>query len=224
MRPKKILIAVPMLKTVVADFTTSLIGAMQNTDGVPCLYAPVVDTLVWNARNKLMITAMEKGCDYIMWFDSDMTFENDTILKMIRHMEEGYDFVSGLYFSRVAPVRPVISKELIWERKENGDVLNNANLYWNYPKDEVFEIAASGFGCVMMKTEIILKAAEYFNESPFNPLPQMGEDYSCCWRLSQMGVKMYCDSSIKCGHVGYFTYTEDTYLKEMERYGRENSD
>ena len=220
MRPKKILLAVPMLKTVVADFTTSLIGAMQNTDGIPCLYAPVVDTLVWNARNKLMITAMQKECDHIMWFDSDMVFEPDTILRLIRHMEEGYDFMSGLYFSRVLPIRPVVSKELTWERDENGDIVNDTRMYWDYPQNDVFEIAACGFGCLMMKTEIILKAAEYFNESPFNPLPQMGEDYSCCWRLKQMGVKMYCDSSIKCGHVGYHTYTEEDYIRAMERAGK----
>ena len=97
MRPTKILIAVPMLKTVVAEFTTSLIGVLSNAGGIPCIYSPVVETLVWNARNKLMLKALETGCDYIMWFDSDMVFAPDTLTRMLKFIDDGHDMVTGVY-------------------------------------------------------------------------------------------------------------------------------
>jgi hypothetical protein len=37
-----------------------------------------------------------------------------------------------------------------------------------------------------------------------------GEDISFCLRVKELGKKMYCDSSVKMGHVGQFVYDEDS--------------
>ena len=47
---------------------------------------------------------------------------------------------------------------------------------------------------------------------PFDPATQIGEDLACCLRVRDLGVKMHCDSRVKCGHVGTLIYDEKVYL------------
>ena len=139
------------------------------------------------------------------------------LLKLMEDAEQGMDYVCGLYFKRTLPTNPVIAKTITWERDSKTGVVNHgAELYLDYPKDQVFEIAGSGFGCVLTKTQLILDAAEQFAMSPFDPLPSLGEDYSFCWRVGMMGRKLYCDSRVKVGHVGTYVYGETTYLMQKE--------
>ena len=64
--------------------------------------------------------------------------------------------------------------------------------------------------------DLILEVAKYFGMSPFTPMPGLGEDYSFCWRVKQIGKKMWCDSSVKLGHVGQHIFTEEDYLQQRE--------
>ena len=41
-----------------------------------------------------------------------------------------------------------------------------------------------------------------------------GEDLSFCGRVQQVGGEMWCDSSIKMGHVGLGTITESVFLSQ----------
>ena len=43
-----------------------------------------------------------------------------------------------------------------------------------------------------------------------------GEDLSFCGRASEVGAELWCDSTIKMGHVGLGTITEDIYLSQKE--------
>ena len=36
-----------------------------------------------------------------------------------------------------------------------------------------------------------------------------GEDLAFCLRVKDLGKKVYCDSRIKVGHIGYKTFGED---------------
>jgi len=214
MKEHKVLIAIPTLNTICVEFFNSIMGL--KTNGMAQIGIEV-GSLVYEARNKLVLKALERECDYILWLDSDMVFTPDVLLKLMEDAELGMDYVCGLYFKRTLPTNPVIAKTITWERdSETGVVNHGAELYLDYPKDQVFEIAGSGFGCVLTKTQLILDAAEQFAMSPFDPLPSLGEDYSFCWRVGKMGRKMYCDSRVKVGHVGTFIYGEDTYLMQKE--------
>ena len=215
MKPHKILIAVPMMSTVCSEFFTSMM-AIQ-TGGYQCQLGVEMNSLVYEARNRLVLQAIDNKCDYIMWFDSDMVIPPDTLVRLVHWAEEGYDMVSGLYFARRLPTKPIIAKKLIYEQNmETGEITHGAEMYYDYPRNDFFEIAACGFGCVLTRTSMNLEASEKYMHSPFDPLPSLGEDYSFCYRLSQMGKKIYCDSSVKCGHVGKITFSERTYEQQQE--------
>ena len=43
------------------------------------------------------------------------------------------------------------------------------------------------------------------------PQPGYGEDLSFCLRVRDSGTQIWCDSSVKCGHVGMAVYDENAY-------------
>ena len=47
-------------------------------------------------------------------------------------------------------------------------------------------------------------------ETCFTPILQYGEDIAFCFRVRELGYKMYCEPSVVCGHIGHITiYPED---------------
>lgn len=197
----KILIAVPCMDTNPVGFTHSL-AVVNKPQG--CVLSMLSGSLVYESRNNLCKQALNIGADYIMWFDSDMIFPQDTIEKMVKHMENGLEIVSGLYFRRAKPYTPVIFKSYT----EMEDRIQWED-YNDYP-NELFEIAGCGFGCVMVKTEILLDLALSYRNW-FMPYKNSGEDMSFCFRARELGHKIYCDPTIKCGHTAYTTIDESIF-------------
>lgn len=206
----KTLICIPCMDMVHAAFMKSLLGMRkvgQTRFTITC------SSLIYDARNHMAKKAVTEGYDRVLWLDSDMDFEPDLMERLSARLDEGLDFVSGLYFTRKAPTRPVIFKECGYFTGEDGEVTPVALFYDEYPKDDLFKIQASGFGGVMMTTDLIKRVAEKFG-LPFAPMLGFGEDLSFCGRVQQIGGEMWCDSSIKMGHVGLGTITEAVYLSQ----------
>lgn len=196
---KKILIAVPCMDLVQASFAQSL--ASLNKVG-QCAVAFNACSLIYDSRNKLAAKAMKDEFDYVLWLDSDMVFSPDILEKLIA---DDKDMVSGLYFRRTSPYTPVIYKDS--ELKDGRLVWSD---YTDYPKGELFKVAGAGFGCVLMKTDMIFDMIGKYGDW-FTPLYSSGEDLSFCYRARELGYEIWCDSRIKCGHMSHQMITEDFY-------------
>lgn len=196
---KKILIAVPCMDLVQASFAQSL--ASLNKVG-RCAVAFNACSLIYDSRNKLAAKAMKDEFDYVLWLDSDMVFSPDILEKLIA---DDKDMVSGLYFRRTSPYTPVIFKD---SKLEDGRLVWTD--YTDYPKDELFKVAGAGFGCVLMKTDMIFDMIGKYGDW-FTPLYSSGEDLSFCYRARELGYEIWCDSRIKCGHMSHQMITEDFY-------------
>ena len=203
------LIAVPSHEMVHADFTWSLME-LDKPEGTA--FTMIKNTLIYSARNSIAQNAVKYGFDRVMWFDSDMVFSPDTMLRLADDLDQGFEFVSGLYMSRQAPIRPIIHKEVNWRVKNDGWIDSSAELYYDYPENSLFEIAACGFGCCMTSVELLARMCDKYG-SPFYPLMGMGEDTTFCYRVKQDGGKIYCDSRIRCGHIGNYTFEESDYRR-----------
>ena len=207
----KTLIAVPTHDYVHADFVRSL---MELDKPAETGFAMVTNTLIYTARNLIAQNAVKAGFDQVLWLDADMTFEHDTLIRLAEDMG-GRDLVTGLYFTRSEPSVPTLHKDMYWSIKEDGQVDAGATLYRDYPRDQIFEIAGCGFGCVMTSARLLKRMLEKFG-SPFYPLMGMGEDSTLCFRAKQDGFKLYCDSRIKCGHIGQKEYNESFYFEQQK--------
>lgn len=206
----KTLVAVPCMDMVHTVFLRSILGLERvgfTQYGLSC------SSLIYDARNTLARQAIAENYDRILWLDSDVDFAPDLLKRLSADMDEGRELVSGLYFKRKTPVKPVIYKELGYFHSDLDDsVTPTAVCYEDYPRDEIFPIAGCGFGAVLVSVDLIKRVTEKFG-LPFSPMMGFGEDLSFCARVSQLGGQMYCDSRVKLGHVGLFSITEDFYLK-----------
>lgn len=204
----KTLIAIPCMDMVQTRFMFSCLR-LQTYDDVE--FSLTESSLIYDARNQLARKAAEEGFDRILWLDSDMVFNPDLFERLSKRLDAGYEMVSGLYFKRKQPICPVLYKECGAYEKDGKHTVY-ATTYDDYPKDSLFEIAACGFGGVMMTTDIVKQVAEKFG-LPFSPILGFGEDLSFCCKVARLGIKMYCDSAVKLGHVGYKTFDESDYLR-----------
>ena len=127
-------------------------------------------------------------------------------------MDTGLEYVSAIFFKRKLPTVPVVYKQLSYTA--GVSVKAEAVAYKDYPKDTVFEVAATGFGAVMMTTDLLKRVWDNYCP-PFDPMTQIGEDLSFCYRVNQLGVKMYCDSRVKAGHIGQYVFTESDYRRQL---------
>ena len=167
-------------------------------------------SLIYDARNRLARKAVEEGFDRVLWLDSDMVFDPDFMERLSKRLDEGCEFVCGLYVTRRNPIAPVIYKAC-GSYEKDGHPNPFAEIYTDYPKDSLFEISACGFGGVMMTTALIQKLIDEFG-SPFSPILGFGEDLSFCCKAVKLGTKLWCDSSVKMSHVGYKNYSESDIL------------
>lgn len=175
------------------------------------------NSIIHDARNRMVLRALEDGYDTILWLDSDMTFDPDLLVRLQKDAETR-DFVTALTFSRTLPTSPVLCEDIIWE-PQGEYVKHEAVRMTAYPRDQIFEIGGCGSAACIVRTEIYEQMVDRFHCAPYEPLQHLGEDYSFCWRLKQMGVKMYCDSSIKTGHIGQIPITEYIYESQGPRNG-----
>lgn len=192
----KILICVPSMDYVAAGFAQSL--AMLQKDGNEVAIMFQVGSLVYEARNKLAKKAIELETDYTMWFDSDMVFEPDTMLRLLKHNKP---FISGAYFRRSPPYSLVAFEEVDAENRKWKDLALPS---------EVTKCGGVGFGCVLVKTEVLFNVAAKYG-TWFEPMNNFGEDLSFCYRARKCGYDLYIDPSITCGHIGHITINESFY-------------
>lgn len=162
-------------------------------------------TLVYDTRNKLARNAVEEGFDYVLWIDSDMVFRPDLLLRMAEVMDNGVDYLSALCFRRVAPFYPVVYKDMGWKGSQPY-----TEVYGDYPEDALFEIVASGFGCVMTSVAMLKTLLERYGV-PFSPQIGFGEDLTFCANARQAGFRLYCHSGIQVGHIGMQIIDEALY-------------
>lgn len=194
------LIAIPAMDWCPVPFAYSL-ATMQRVGASKITM--ITGAAVHEARENLAHEAIETGADRVLWLDSDMTFNSDIMARLAARLDEGWDMVCGIYTKRQLPVSPVI-----YERVDMDS--GKAMQYLDYPKDSVFEVAGCGFGAVMTSVDLLRRILAAYGAA-FSPLNGLSEDLSFCARACAIGARMACDSTIKVGHVGLFTYGEQIY-------------
>ena len=197
----KILICVPCMDMVASGFAQSL--AMLQKGGNETAIMFQVGSLIYDARNKLAKQAIKMQADYTMWFDSDMIFQPDT---MIRLLEHNAPIVSGAYFRRSPPYHLVAFDKCNTEEREWPDL--------PLPTETV-KCGGVGFGCVLVRSDVLLEVAAKYG-TWFEPMNGFGEDLSFCYRARQCGYDILLDPSISCGHVGHIVVNEDFYKAYAE--------
>ena len=202
----KTLIAIPCMDTIPVGFMQSILY-LNKPEGTSVCFKP--NSLVYDSRNILSLTAIKEGYDRVLWLDSDMTFSPDMLVNLHEDMDKlGADMVTGLYVKRRSPVVPVIYDELEEPTlSPDNRVEKHISEYTDYPRDAVFPVMGCGFGCCMTSVKLLKEVWDKYGPA-FMPYPWAGEDISFCHRVNQLGHVIWCDSTIKCRHIGTYIYTD----------------
>lgn len=219
---RKILIAVPCMDQLPAQFAHSL--ATLTSYGIEDTKISIwfnLGSLIYSSRDQIAKRALSDEADLVMWFDSDMVFNPDTLINMLKLIDDGADMVTGVYYRRTPPYTPTIFKtmEINYEKQ-----MAEWTEFDEIPA-EPFEVASCGFGCVLMRTEIFVAVFAKYGLM-FSPIGNVGEDISFCWRARQCGYKIIADPTISLGHVGHTVISKEffiNYQKTLAARGEEVS-
>jgi len=205
----KTMIAIPCMDQVQTEFVQSLV-ALKPVGQIR--HAFLASSLVYKSRTDLGLMAIAEKADYVLWLDSDMVFPPELLVDLMDDME-GRDMVSGICHMRRPPYTPVLYEKL---RQGFTPAENESNKLIDYPKDGPFMVEGCGFGCVMMKTEVLKSVVDKYHEL-FAPLPGYGEDLSFCIRARGCGYDIWADPKIQIGHKASTIVTNETFEAYREK-------
>jgi len=164
------------------------------------------------ARNAAIQNFLASEGDWMMWIDTDMTFEYDSIERLLKTAQKTKaDIVTGLGFIFKRSEQMIVPNGYIWNDDDEAFVEMG-----NYEKDRVYEIDGTGSGFVLIHRRVFEAFDDVFWHQTWVKHPRtgrpMGHDLAFCWRAKQdYGMKIVWDTSVKTGHIKYFELTESDY-------------
>jgi FkbM family methyltransferase len=207
MAKKRILIAIPTARNIEPD-TFKSIYDLEVPEGYETYFQYFFGYNIDQVRN-LIAHWVVNGFDYLFSVDSDIAFEPDTLRKLLSY---DVDMVSGLYIQR-KPGEHILE---VYENNGRGGVVNIP--YEKIAGRGLVEIASCGFGCVLVKAEV-MRAIPYPHfkyHSAIDHRNTVSEDVDFCRKATNLGFKIYADTSIRCRHIGQYTFEVRELPKRVE--------
>jgi len=161
---------------------------------IKCDYTESARQRIVNSRNKLREYALKNNYDYFLSLEQDVIPPKDIIERMLKWNKKA---ITGVYFAvnfyqgkhRLLP--------LIWvdfdKKTKKMFYLQDERLWHN----ELIEISACGIGCILIHKSILQKIKFRYDDNN----PEGFDDVWFCKDLREKGIKLYCDTSIKCKHL-----------------------
>lgn len=198
------------------------LGALvESTKGSPDPYDIMWSTtgriLTPYAREQLAERAVQAGADYLCMLDDDMVIYTDQMDILERLIARKVDIVAPLAFTRNPPHNPVMYDLKTGFEPGTKRRFQKAYHIRNYPKGELVQVDAVGFGMVL----IDMKVVKALKNPRFMTTNGSGEDIWFCINAGEAGFNVFMDTSLKLGHLGSpKLITEDTYEAEgsVEEY------
>ena len=190
---KKILIAIPTARYIEPDTFKSIYNQII-PHGYTAEFQYFYGYRVDQVRN-LIADWVVRGYDYLFAVDHDITFPADTIQKMLSHYK---DLVTGVYRQRIEPQSIEIFD--LNQKRMTIEQLYGAS-------DDLVRIGACGFGCVLVKKEVLstIGYPQFEYHVALNHNNTISEDADFCRKATDKGFTLWCDKTILCGHIGMTT-------------------
>ena len=187
----RLLIAVPTTDYVHADFVKSLAKLQSELGRRHVAYDVEIQsgTLVYFARNRLANKAINENYTHVLWLDSDMVFSEQIVEDL---MDVGKDMVCGAFVSRRPPYSPCIYTSI---EKYNIEQVKDFGL-------RPFRVDGCGFATVLTSVELLQAVTQKFGTC-FQPTDYYGEDLAFCWRVKQLGREIWCEPTVRVGHIAH---------------------
>lgn len=190
----RVAICIPSMDRVHADFMSAYVGMVGYTltsfGPLHLDFMNFQNSVIHDARNRLVVSALEREADWILWLDSDLDFPRDTLLHLLGH---DLDIVAATYPRRTAPF------------ETNGIVIGTPGT------EGLQEALAMPGGLMLVRASVYGKIPVPWYEDHYKPgtLERIGEDIDFCLKARDAGFKIWCDLTLstKVAHLGQHSVT-----------------
>jgi hypothetical protein len=156
--------------------------------------------LVDEARNHLVRVAFETNPDvtHLMWIDSDVVPPPDTLERLLGHDKQ---IVGGIYHQKELPHHPLVYDLDPYRLVESS-----------FSGGELRKVGGIGLGCALVRAETYKLMSQHFQDIRWHELSYgTGEDVHFFERCRKIGVEVWLDPTIRCGHVRDQMLTSDDW-------------
>jgi hypothetical protein len=171
--------------------------------------------------------------EWFWWLDTDMTFEPDTLERLLEHADaEKAPIVGGLCFS--------VDHQTFFPTLYDFAQIDGKNevvRYSEWPPNAMFQIAATGTACLLVHRTVFERMAAvdpaevpgfstvypWFQEREFMG-KAVGEDITFCWRAGILEIPVYVNTGVHIGHVKDYLIDIDRYAAQRAELARVKAD
>ena len=208
---------------------------------------PIQSSVVHWSRNTMVTELLKSGkpWTHILMVDDDMVVPHDGLVKLLAHQKDIIGGVCTVRQDPPLPVLRHLDMEtgtferiFDWPDGETFELGGVGAAFTLYSRTAMEQVAQAYFDCLWEKdfygvSEVWVESnkkkrlaffdkeakAFWFRFLPAADLPiEMGEDMSFCYVAKKFcDLSVWCDSSVKPGHLGLYPYTIDDYLPYKEK-------
>lgn len=200
-KPPSIMIAVPSMEMVNAEFAQHLAMAAANmvANGIKINCAFNIGSVITIARRNLVDIFLKSDFDYIWWVDSDMKFPIDAPIRLLMRQKE----IVGVNYRRRRFPNPNFTGMSGTAGSYTEFVTSD-----NSPAMEMIDVLPHG--CVLVKREVYEKIPQPHYLQEFIPELnlEIGEDIFFCNQAKKAGYEIWCDQELsrEVAHIGIFHF------------------
>lgn len=171
--------------------------------GVSLKLNTCMGTVLPDQRSDLAQHAVDAGCDYLLWLDTDMRFPRDTLARLLAHKKP---LVAANYTTRRLPINAV-AKNYVAEIGEWRDVETKPD------SKGLEEVSGVGMGVMLMSTDILKKMEKPWFTFPWDTIKKShhGEDIHFCLLASKLGFPTFIDHDLskEVRHIGRLEFCHE---------------
>ena len=204
----RILIAVPTYETIYPDTFKSLYGLDGGEHELMFDFVRGYD--VASARNNIAKLAIESGADYVMMVDNDVVLPRDALMNLL---DDPKDVCLGYYAHRDKGDNVYRGNTCICKLDDE-----NGNRYFSYPLESEYtskelieaksrgeykiRVHGGGMGCSLVKTSVYDEFVfPWYSWRHYANGLTMSEDLDFCERCGDVGIPIWVDTRVACGHI-----------------------
>lgn len=154
-------------------------------------------TLIANQRHELVISAIEWGATHVLFIDSDIEFDPDSVITLLMH---DLDCVAACYSKRA---KPIINTA--WYKIDDWD----SWVRINEESTGLVEVEAVALGFFLIKTSVFDIIDDPWFQLGYYAGQYTGEDIEFCRKLkaANITVSLDLDVSKTLKHLGTYGFT-----------------
>ena len=195
----RVLVAVPTFENIYPDTFKALWDMDKGGHDVGFEFVRGYDCAT--ARNNIVKRALDAGADYLMMVDNDVTVPRDALVNL---MEHDVDVVMGYYAHRNgandATTKPNVCKrgELNYTMQYTGGELAAYRNNGEY----LVRVHGGGMGCILIRCSALARMQyPYYKWVDYGNGGMLSEDLYFCEQCRMVGIKIYADTRVSCGHM-----------------------